>query len=68
MVAETKKPIQTVGRRKTGVARVILRPGSGSWSVNGRPLARVRASHFGTRQEVLGNIAASRQRAKPKVG
>jgi small subunit ribosomal protein S9 len=39
MVAEAKKPIQTVGRRKTGVARVILRPGSGSWSVNGRPLA-----------------------------
>jgi small subunit ribosomal protein S9 len=39
MVAESKKPIQTVGRRKTGVARVILRPGSGSWSVNGRPLA-----------------------------
>jgi small subunit ribosomal protein S9 len=39
MVAEAKKPIQTVGRRKTGVARVILRPGSGGWSVNGRPLA-----------------------------
>ena len=27
-----------VGRRKTGVARVWLRPGSGNWEVNGRPL------------------------------
>jgi small subunit ribosomal protein S9 len=27
-----------VGRRKTGVARVWLRPGSGNWSVNGRTL------------------------------
>ncbi|MDX1646715.1 MAG: 30S ribosomal protein S9 [Longimicrobiales bacterium] len=30
--------IQTVGRRKTSVARVILRPGKGEWSVNGRPM------------------------------
>jgi len=30
--------IQTVGRRKTAVARVILRPGSGEWSINGRNL------------------------------
>lgn len=30
---------QAVGRRKTSTARVILRPGSGSWSVNGRDLA-----------------------------
>jgi len=30
--------IQTVGRRKTSVARVILRPGSGEWSINGRNL------------------------------
>ncbi len=29
---------QAVGRRKTSTARVILRPGSGSWSINGRPL------------------------------
>jgi small subunit ribosomal protein S9 len=28
-----------LGRRKTSVARVWLRPGSGEWSVNGRPLA-----------------------------
>ncbi len=31
--------IQTVGRRKTSVARVLIRPGKGEWSVNGRPLA-----------------------------
>ncbi len=29
---------QAVGRRKTSVARVTLRPGAGSWSVNGREL------------------------------
>jgi small subunit ribosomal protein S9 len=30
--------IQTVGRRKTSVARVMLRPGKGEWIVNGRAL------------------------------
>jgi small subunit ribosomal protein S9 len=34
MADDTK--IQTVGRRKTASARVILRPGTGAWSVNGR--------------------------------
>jgi len=29
---------QAVGRRKTSSARVILRPGKGDWSVNGRAL------------------------------
>lgn len=29
---------QAVGRRKTSSARVILRPGSGTWSINGRTL------------------------------
>jgi len=29
---------QAVGRRKTSSARVILRPGNGDWSVNGRTL------------------------------
>ena len=29
---------QAVGRRKTSTARVILRPGSGEWSINGRGL------------------------------
>lgn len=28
----------TVGRRKNGVARVILRPGSGNYTINNRPL------------------------------
>lgn len=28
-----------LGRRKTSVARVWLRPGSGEWAVNGRPIA-----------------------------
>lgn len=31
--------VQTVGRRKRSVARVLMRPGGGTWSVNGRPLA-----------------------------
>lgn len=31
--------IQTVGRRKTSTARVMLRPGKGEWKVNGRSLA-----------------------------
>ena len=30
--------IQTVGRRKRSVARVLLRPGNGEWSVNGRTM------------------------------
>lgn len=38
MAVATDDPIQTVGRRKTSVARVILRPGSGEWTVNDRPL------------------------------
>jgi small subunit ribosomal protein S9 len=33
------KQVQTVGRRKTAVARVLLRPGKGDWSINGRGLA-----------------------------
>jgi small subunit ribosomal protein S9 len=40
MPLEVQDPIQTVGRRKTSVARIILRPGSGEWSVNGKPLAQ----------------------------
>ncbi|MDT8367713.1 MAG: 30S ribosomal protein S9 [Longimicrobiales bacterium] len=30
--------IQTVGRRKSASARVILRPGRGEWTINDRPL------------------------------
>ena len=36
MAAEAR--IQTVGRRKTSVARVLMSSGSGKWSVNGREL------------------------------
>lgn len=35
-VPTRKNPIQTVGRRKSAVARVILRPGAGGWDINGR--------------------------------
>ena len=38
MAAEVKNQIQTVGRRKRSVARVLLRPGTGQWSVNGRTM------------------------------
>lgn len=38
MVEQSEKQIQAVGRRKTSVARVTLRPGKGEWSVNGRSL------------------------------
>lgn len=33
------KEAKGVGRRKTSIARVYLRPGKGSWSINGRALA-----------------------------
>jgi small subunit ribosomal protein S9 len=36
MAQDTK--IQTVGRRKRSVARVLLTPGKGEWRVNGRAL------------------------------
>jgi small subunit ribosomal protein S9 len=39
MAVDPKNQIQTVGRRKTATARVILRPGKGEWRVNGRTLA-----------------------------
>jgi len=39
MVVEELQKIQTVGRRKTSVARILLRPGEGEWTINGRPLA-----------------------------
>ncbi len=33
-----QEPTQAVGRRKTSVARILLRSGHGQWSINGRPL------------------------------
>jgi small subunit ribosomal protein S9 len=38
-MTETTNQIHAVGRRKTSTARVMLRPGRGEWSINGRPLA-----------------------------
>jgi small subunit ribosomal protein S9 len=35
----TELQLQTVGRRKRSVARVLLSPGKGEWKVNGRPMA-----------------------------
>jgi small subunit ribosomal protein S9 len=37
-MADVKQQVQTVGRRKTAVARVLLRPGKGEMSINGRTL------------------------------
>jgi small subunit ribosomal protein S9 len=37
-MAESPEEFRAVGRRKTSVARVTLRPGTGEWSINGRPL------------------------------
>ena len=37
-MATTVEQYQAVGRRKTSSARVILRPGTGQWSINGRGL------------------------------
>ncbi len=39
MAADYTNQIQTVGRRKTSTARIILRPGKGEWKINGRTLA-----------------------------
>ncbi|MDA0313243.1 MAG: 30S ribosomal protein S9 [Gemmatimonadetes bacterium] len=38
MAVDVKNQIQTVGRRKTSVARIQLRPGKGEWKVNGRTM------------------------------
>jgi small subunit ribosomal protein S9 len=38
-MAEKDGPIKAVGRRKRAVARVMLRAGTGEWSINGRLLA-----------------------------
>ena len=52
---ETTARYHGLGRRKTSVARVWLKPGSGQWSVNGRPLADYlpRPSHQQHAQEPL---------------
>ena len=37
-MTDVMNQIQTVGRRKRSVARVLLRPGTGKWVVNGREM------------------------------
>jgi small subunit ribosomal protein S9 len=37
-MATTVEQYHGVGRRKSSVARVYLRPGRGEWQINGRPL------------------------------
>jgi small subunit ribosomal protein S9 len=38
MATNPPEQYRAVGRRKTSTARVLLRPGTGEWSVNGRTL------------------------------
>ena len=38
MIPDVPMRFHAVGRRKTSIARVYLRPGSGKWEVNGRTL------------------------------
>jgi small subunit ribosomal protein S9 len=47
-----------VGRRKTSVARIWLRPGSGNWDINGRTLDEYfpRLSHQQHAQEPLAAV------------
>ncbi|WP_420129504.1 30S ribosomal protein S9 [Longimicrobium sp.] len=41
----TTEQFHAIGRRKTSVARVYLRPGNGTWSVNGRTLEQHQPRH-----------------------
>ncbi len=47
MAETTTEQYRGLGRRKTSVARVYLRPGSGAWAINGRGLDEYfpRSSH-----------------------
>jgi small subunit ribosomal protein S9 len=47
-----------IGRRKTSVARVYLRPGNGSWEVNGRTLEQHLPRHV-LRQSATRPLAAT---------
>lgn len=55
--------IHAVGRRKTSTARVMLRPGRGEWSINGRPLAEYfpRRAHQLRIEEALRVVNAEGQ-------
>ena len=54
-MAQDTTTILTVGRRKTSTARVMLRPGHGEWSINGRSLQDYfpRSVHQGRAEEPL---------------
>jgi small subunit ribosomal protein S9 len=58
MATKVEQQYHGVGRRKTSVARVYLRPGRGDWTINGRELADYfpRNSH---QQHVAGPLAAT---------
>jgi small subunit ribosomal protein S9 len=47
-----------IGRRKTSVARVYLRPGNGTWEVNGRSLEQYLPRHV-LRQSATRPLAAT---------
>ncbi|HET7461014.1 MAG TPA: 30S ribosomal protein S9 [Longimicrobium sp.] len=47
-----------IGRRKTSVARVYLRPGNGTWEVNGRTLEQYLPRHV-LRQSATRPLAAT---------
>ena len=55
-MATTVQQHNGVGRRKTSVARVYIRPGNGTWEINGRPLEEYfpRNSHQLHASEPLG--------------
>lgn len=38
MATKTEQQYHGIGRRKTSVARVYVRPGNGTWEINGRSL------------------------------
>jgi len=54
----TEPQYHAIGRRKTSVARVYLRPGSGNWEVNGRSLEQHLPRHV-LRQSATRPLAAT---------
>ncbi|MBI4543609.1 MAG: 30S ribosomal protein S9 [Gemmatimonadetes bacterium] len=67
-MAASQEQFHGVGRRKTSVARLYLRPGGGAWQLNGRPLGEYfpRLSHQQHIQEPLA-IAQQQGRFDVKV-
>jgi small subunit ribosomal protein S9 len=54
----TTEQFHAIGRRKTSVARVYLRPGTGTWTVNGRSLEQYLPRHV-LRQSATRPLAAT---------